>query len=105
MDKETKQMFELVLSNLGKLADKFEAFEERFDVFGEKFDAFEERLDVFAEKLDELQDRQDDIYRTLRAIEHKNEVNGAELEHLKVRNAKVEGTLRKISQVIAENVG
>lgn len=72
MDKEMKDMFELVL---------------------QKFDHLESRMN-------NMESRQDEIFMVVKAIEHNNQVHGAELDNLNYKTNRLEGTINEIGDVI-----
>ncbi len=72
MDKEAKQMFELILSKLDNIEKKQESMEKR----------------------------QDEIFDVVKAIEHSNNIKTAEIDNLKYKVAHVEGTINGIGNFI-----
>jgi len=72
MDKEAKQMFELILSKLDNIEKKQESMEKR----------------------------QDEIFDVVKAIEHSNNIKTAEIDNLKYKVAHVEGTINGIENFI-----
>lgn len=72
MDKETKQMFELMLN---------------------KLDEVNKRLDI-------MDTRQNEIYSMARSIEHSNNTHKAEIDNLNHKVAHNEGIINKIGDVI-----
>jgi len=51
-------------------------------------------------KLDGLESRQDEIYLVVKAIEHNNLVNGAEIDNLKFKVSHMDGTINAVGNVI-----
>jgi uncharacterized protein YegJ (DUF2314 family) len=74
MDKETKQMFELILQKLEKIDNRQENMEKR----------------------------QDEIFSVVKAIEHSNNTHKAEIDNLTYKIAHTEGTINKIGDIIIE---
>ncbi|MBV7273910.1 M domain protein [Clostridium sp. PL3] len=72
MDKETKQMFELILKKLDNM----------------------EKIQGDMEK------RQDEIYSVVKSIEHSNNVRKAEIDNLTYKVAHVEGTINGVGELI-----
>lgn len=59
-----------------------------------------EMLGLVLNKLAGLESRQDEIYLVVKAIEHNNEVHGAEIDNLKFKVSHTEGTINAIGNVI-----
>jgi len=74
LDKETKQMFELIL----------------------------QKLDSMEKKHDNMEKRQDEIYSVVKAIEHSSNVRKAEIDNLTYKVAHVEGTINGIGELIQD---
>ena len=54
MDKETKDMFNLILQKLDGMDKRFDAMDVRLDGMDKRFDAMDVRLDVMDEKIDAM---------------------------------------------------
>ena len=54
MDKETKDMFNLILQKLDGMDKRFDAMDVRLDGMDKRFDAMDERLDIMDEKIDAM---------------------------------------------------
>ena len=54
MDKETKDMFNLILQRLDGMDKRFDAMDVRLDGMDKRFDAMDERLDIMDEKIDAM---------------------------------------------------
>jgi len=63
-------------------------------------DGLESRMDGLESRMDGLESRQGEIYLVAKAIEHSNEVRGAEIDNFKYKVHYVEGTLNTIGDVI-----
>ncbi|AWI03131.1 hypothetical protein [Clostridium drakei] len=72
MDKETKQMFELILQKLNNMEKR------------------QENMEI----------RQDEIYSVVKSIEHSNNVRKAEIDNLIYKVAHVEGTINGVGELI-----
>lgn len=72
MEKEIKEMLGLILNKIGGIESR----------------------------LDRLESRQDEIYLVVKAIEHNNEVHGAEINNLQYTVHYIEGTFNGIGDVI-----
>ena len=59
-----------------------------------------EMLGLILNKLDGLESRQDEIYLVVKAIEHSNQVHGAEIDNLKFKVSHMEGTINAVGDVI-----
>ena len=86
MDKEIKEM-------LGLILNKIVGIESRLD-------RIESRMDGLESRLDRLESRQDEIFLVVKAIEHNNQVHGAEIDNLKFKVNHVEGTMDAVGNVI-----
>lgn len=89
MDKETKQMFDMILQ-------KLDGMEEKQDSMGKK-------LDIMEEKQDSKEIRQDEIFEVVKAIEHSNSVHKSEIDNLQYKIAHTEDIINKIGNVITES--
>jgi len=79
VEKEIKEMLGLILNKIGGI---------------------ESRLDRIGSRLDRLESRQDEIFLVVKAIEHSNQVHGAEIDNLKFKVNHVEGTMNAVGNVI-----
>lgn len=57
-------------------------------------------LGLILTKIESLESRQDEIYLIVKAIEHNNQVHGAEIDNLKFRANHMEGTINAVGNVI-----
>ena len=57
------------------------------------------KLDGLESRMDRLELRQDEIYLVVKAIEHNNEVHGAEIDNLKIKTIHIEGTINAVGNV------
>lgn len=55
-------------------------------------------------RVSNIETRQDEIYQVVRAIEHSNQVGKSELNSQNIRLAKVEGKIKKVVKVLADDV-
>ena len=88
LDKETRQMFELILQKLDSMEKRQENMEERYDNMGKKYDNMDKK--------------QDEIYSVVKAIEHSNNVRKAEIDNLTHKVAHVEGTINGVGELIQD---
>ena len=58
------------------------------------------KLDGLESRMDRLESRQDEIFLVVKAIEHNNQVHGAEIDNLKFKVSQMEGTLNAVGNVI-----
>ena len=58
------------------------------------------KLDGLESRMDRLESRQDEIYLVVKAIEHSNQVHGAEIDNLKFKVSHMEGTINAVGDVI-----
>ena len=79
VEKEIKEMLGLILNKIDGLESRFNGLESR---------------------LNRLESRQDEIYLIVKAIEHNNQVHGAEIDNLKFKVHYIEGTFNAIGDVI-----
>ena len=79
MEKEIKEMLGLILN---------------------KLDGIESRLDRIESRMDRLESRQDEIYLIVKAIDHNNQVHGAEIDNLKFKVNHMDGTINAVGNVI-----
>ena len=86
MDKETRQMFELILQKLDNV-------ENRVESMGDKISNLENRIEG-------METRQDEIYSVAKSIEHSNTVRKAEIDNLTHKVSYVEGTISALGEVI-----
>ena len=75
MDNETKKMFEMLMG----------------------------KLDTISESQKNMETRQDEIFSVVKAIEHSNTTNKAEIDNITYKIAHTEGTINKIGNVINES--
>lgn len=88
MDKETREMFGLVL-------DKLEGMEK-------KQEGMEKSLESMRKRQENMEKRQDEIFEVVKAIEHSNNSRKAETDNLTHRIAHVEGTVNGVAEFIQE---
>lgn len=79
MEKEIKEMLGLILNKLDRL---------------------ESRMDSLESRMDRLESRQDEIFLVVKAIEHNNQVHGAEIDNLKFKVSHMEATINAVGNVI-----
>ncbi len=107
MDNETREMFELIVnkldkvdSRLDKVDSRLDGIDSRLDGIDSRLDGMDSRFDAIESRLDVMDSRQDEIFRVVKAIEHANQVNKAEIDSVKVRTDYLEGTFSQIGNVI-----
>ena len=93
MEKEIKEMLGLILTKLDGLDSRMDRLESRMD-------KLESSMDKLELKMDKLELRQGEIYLVVKAIEHNNEVHGAEIDNIKFKVHNFEGTLNAMGDVI-----
>ena len=86
MEKEIKEM-------LGLILNKLDGIESRLDRIESRMDRLESRMDRF-------ESRQDEIYLIVKAIDHNNQVHGAEIDNLKFKVNHMDGTINAVGNVI-----
>lgn len=79
MDKEIKQMFEIILN---------------------KLDNIEKNQDGMRKRQELMEIRQDEIFELVKAIEHSNKVKTAEIDNLNLKVARIEGIITGIGELI-----
>ncbi|MDD3315591.1 MAG: hypothetical protein PHX16_02845 [Syntrophaceticus sp.] len=70
----------------------------------DKAAGIETRIGNMETRMDHMEIRQDEIYQVVKAIEHSNQVGRAEMDSQNVRLATVEGKLKKVGEVLSEDV-
>ena len=100
MEKEIKEMLELILYKLDGLGSGMEKLESGMEKLESGMERLETRMDGLETRMDGLESRQGEIYLVAKAIEHSNEVRGAEIDNFKYKVHYVEGTLNTIGDVI-----
>lgn len=90
MENEIKEMLGLILNKLDGLESRIDSLESRM----------ESRMDRLESRMDRLESRQDEIYWVVKAIEHSNQVHGAEIDNLKFKVSHMEGTINAVGDVI-----
>ena len=90
MENELKEMLGLILNKLDGLESRIDSLESRM----------ESRMDRLESRMDRLESRQDEIYLVVKAIEHSNQVHGAEIDNLKFKVSHMEGTINAVGDVI-----
>lgn len=102
--KEMKEILGLILNKLDGLESSMELrmdrLESKTDSLESKMDSLESKMGSLESKMDSLESRQDEIYLIVKAIEHNNQVHGAEIDNLKYTVNYVEGTINAIGNVI-----
>ncbi len=79
MDKEIKQMFELIINKLETMETKISTMETRIGI---------------------MEAKQNEIFEVVKAIEHSNNTRKAEIDNLNYKVAHVEGTISAIGELI-----
>ena len=87
MDKETKDMFNLILQKLDGMDKRFDAMDVRLDGMDKKFDAMGVRLDGMDKRFDAMDERLD-------IMDEKIDAMNTELRYVRVR----------LENEIAENI-
>ena len=82
MDKETKQMFELILS---------------------KLDSMEQKQDSMEQKQDSMDKRQDEVYIMQRGLEENAKVTRAEQEKMMYILSDIQGKVTKVTGEVEEH--
>src|SRR5665648_867196 len=106
MEKDLKDMFELILnkldginSRLDGIDTRMDRFELRMDRLESKMEKIELRMDKIESRMDKVESRQDEIYLVAKAIEHNNLVHGAEVDNIKFKVSSIEGTVNAVGNV------
>jgi hypothetical protein len=100
MEREIIEMFSLLLKKFDVLESKIDGLESKIDGLESRIDGLESRIDGLELRMDRLESRQDEIYLIVKAIEHNNQVHGAELDNLKFKVNQMEGTINAVGDVI-----
>src|SRR5665648_379962 len=99
MEKDLKDMFELILNKLDGINSRLDGIDTRMDRFELRMDRFELSMDRFESRMDKVESRQDEIYLVAKAIEHNNLVHGAEVDNIKFKVSSIEGTVNAVGNV------
>jgi len=83
MDKETKQMFELVLAKLGSVE--------------QKIDGMEQKIDGMEQKMDSMDKRQGEMYMMQRGLEENAKVTRAEQDKMMHILSDIQGKVTKLT--------
>ncbi|MGH4118060.1 hypothetical protein [Clostridium sp.] len=89
MDKETKQMFELILSKL--------------DNMEQKQDSMEQKQDSMEQKQDSMDKRQDEVYIMQRGLEENAKVTRAEQDKMMHILFDIQGKVTKLTGEVEEH--
>lgn len=96
MDKETKQMFELVLQKLGGM-------DKRFDSMDKRFDGIDARLDGIDVRLDGIDKKQEEMYLMQRSLEENIKVTRAEQDKMMFIVSDIQGKVTKLTGEVEEH--
>ncbi|AGK98201.1 hypothetical protein [Clostridium pasteurianum] len=96
MDKETRQMFELILKKLDGLETRFESMETRQE-------SMETRFDVMETRQESMGKRQDEMYLLFRSLEENVKVTRAEQEKATYVLADMQGKLTKLTEKVEDH--
>ncbi|GCD09715.1 hypothetical protein [Clostridium tagluense] len=96
MDKETKQMFELVLA-------KLDSMERKQDSMERKQDSMERKQDSMQQKQDSMDKRQDEVYIMQRGLEENAKVTRAEQDKMMHILSDIQGKVTKLTGEVEEH--
>src|SRR5665648_1037363 len=113
MEKDLKDMFELILNKLDGINSRLDGIDTRMDRFELRMDRLESkmekielrmekielRMEKIESRMDKVESRQDEIYLVAKAIEHNNLVHGAEVDNIKFKVSSIEGTVNAVGNV------
>ncbi|KOA20597.1 hypothetical protein CLHOM_07390 [Clostridium homopropionicum DSM 5847] len=121
MDKETKQIFEIILNKLdtieknqdGMQKDMY-SMQKNIDSMQKAQNNMQKSIDATESSIDRMQVaqnsiikrqelmeiRQDEIFELVKAIEHSNKVKTAEIDNLNLKVARIEGIITGIDELI-----
>ena len=107
MDKETREMFELVLDKLEgmekrqeDMGKRQEDMGKRQEDMGKRQEGMGKRQESMEKRLESMEKRQDEIFEVVKAIEHSNNTHKAEIDNLTYRIVHVEGTVNGVAEFI-----
>ncbi|NMM65075.1 hypothetical protein HBE96_21050 [Clostridium sp. P21] len=110
MDKETKQMFELILAKLDGMDGRLDSMDGRLDSMNGRLDNMDGRLDRMDGRLDNMdgrldsvEKRQDEMYLIQRSLEENIKVTRAEQEKMIYMLADVQGKVTKLTEEVDEH--
>jgi Mg2+/Co2+ transporter CorB len=75
-------------------------FEKNLKTLNTKFDVLTERVNTLSEDFNNMKIRQDEIYSIVSAIKHSNDEHKAEIDNLKYKVNKTDGTIEQIGDII-----
>ncbi len=104
MDQETKQMFGVVIDKLNNVGTRLDVIDEKFDAVGARLDSMDEKFNAMDDRLSTMDSRQNEIFSVVKAIEHANSVNRAEIDSLTYKVGNVEGTFLAVGEIIEKNI-
>ena len=94
MDTQTKEMFELIISMLNAMDERFDRFEAKVDKLDARLDAVEQRLDAVEQRLDAVEQRLDAVERRLDAVEQRLDALEHRIDELENRVDQLENDVR-----------
>ena len=103
MDKETKQMFELVLQKLGGMDKRFDSMDKRFDGIDARLDGIDVRLDGIDVRLDGIDKKQEEMYLMQRSLEENIKVTRAEQDKMMFIVSDIQGKVTKLTGEVEEH--
>jgi hypothetical protein len=96
MDKETKQMFELILTKLDNMEQKQDSMEQ-------KQDSMEQKQNSMEQKQDSMDKRHDEVYVMQRGLEENAKVTRAEQDKMMHILSDIQGKVTKLSGEVEEH--
>lgn len=95
MDHETKEMFHLILGQLGKIDQRLDKIENRLDMMDQRLEKVENRLDKVENRLDKVENRLDKVENRLDNLELMLKLTNEKMENLQVEVTLFERNVRR----------
>ena len=87
---------EKILAKVEKIDSRFDKVDQRLEQMDSKFDKVDQRLEQVNKDISHIKSQQKENTAILRALEHANEVNKAELDKLNINVAKLSGKTERV---------
>ena len=101
MDKETKDMFNLILQKLDGMDKRFDAMDVRLDGMDKRFDAMDARLDGMDKRFDAMDVRLDGMDKRFDAMDERLDIMDEKIDAM---NTELRYVRVRLENEIAENI-
>ena len=103
MDKDVKQMFELILQKFDGIDARFDGMDKRLDGMDKRFDGIDARLDGIDVRLDGIEKRQEEMYLMQKSLEENIKITRAEQDKMMYTVADIQGKVLKLSSQVEDH--